>query len=42
LLRLRCGEVLLIARVTARGVYDLGLQVGMAAWAQVKSVALVK
>ena len=42
LLRLRCGEVLLIARVTARGVCDLGLQVGMAAWAQVKSVALVK
>jgi len=42
LLRLRCGEVLLIARVTARAVHDLGLQVGMAAWAQVKSVALVK
>ena len=42
LLRLRCGEVFLLARVTARGVHDLGLQVGMQAWAQVKSVALVK
>jgi len=42
LLRLRCGEVFLLARVTARGVHDLGLQVGMKAWAQVKSVALVK
>jgi molybdate transport system ATP-binding protein len=42
LLRLRCGEVLLLARITARGAHDLGLQVGMPAWAQVKSVALVK
>ena len=42
LLRLRCGEVFLLARVTARGVHDLGLQVGTQAWAQVKSVALVK
>ncbi len=42
LLRLRCGEVFLLARVTARGLHDLGLQVGMQAWAQVKSVALVK
>ena len=42
LLRLRCGEVFLLARLTARGVDDLGLQVGMQAWAQVKSVALVK
>jgi molybdate transport system ATP-binding protein len=42
LLRLICGEVFLLARVTARGVHDLGLQVGMQAWAQVKSVALVK
>jgi molybdate transport system ATP-binding protein len=31
-----------LARVTVRGVYELGLQVGMNAWAQVKSVALVK
>jgi len=35
LLRLRCGEVFLLARVTARGVHDLGLQVGLQAWAQV-------
>ena len=42
LLRLRCGEMFLLARVTARGAHDLGLQVGMRAWAQVKSVALVK
>ena len=32
----------LLARVTARGAHELGLQVGMPAWAQVKSVALVK
>ena len=42
LLRLRCGDTVLLSRVTARGVHALGLHVGMAAWAQVKSVALVK
>ena len=42
LLRLRCGDSVLLARVTARGAHDLGLHVGMAVWAQVKSVALVK
>jgi molybdate transport system ATP-binding protein len=42
LLRLRCDNTVLLARVTARGVDQLGLQVGMPAWAQVKSVALVK
>lgn len=42
MLRLRCGDTVLLARVTARGVHELGLQVGMQAWAQVKSVALVK
>ena len=42
LLRLTCGDSVLMARVTARGVHDLGLHVGMAVWAQVKSVALVK
>ena len=42
LLRLRCGDTVLLARVTARGVHALGLHVGMQAWAQVKSVALVK
>jgi molybdate transport system ATP-binding protein len=42
LLRLRCGDTVLLARVTARGVHELGLHVGMQVWAQVKSVALVK
>lgn len=42
LLRLRCGDTVLLSRVTARGAHALGLQVGMNAWAQVKSVALVK
>jgi molybdate transport system ATP-binding protein len=42
LLRLRCGDTVLLARVTARAVHELGLQVGMPTWAQVKSVALVK
>jgi molybdate transport system ATP-binding protein len=42
LLRLRCGDSVLLARVTARGVHELGLHVGMQVWAQVKSVALVK
>ncbi|MFY8177932.1 MAG: TOBE domain-containing protein, partial [Limnohabitans sp.] len=42
LLRLKCGDSVLLARVTARGVHDLGLRVGMAVWAQVKTVALVK
>ena len=42
LLRLRCDETVLLSRITARGAHDLGLQEGMRAWAQVKSVALVK
>ena len=42
LLRLLCGETVLLSRITARGAHDLGLQVGMRAWAQVKSVAVVK
>jgi molybdate transport system ATP-binding protein len=42
LLHVRCGDTVLLARVTARGVHELGLHVGMQVWAQVKSVALVK
>jgi molybdate transport system ATP-binding protein len=42
LLHLRCDSTVLLARITARGLHELGLQVGMPAWAQVKSVALVK
>lgn len=41
LVRLRCGESVLLARVTHRSLDALGLRVGDAAWAQVKSVALV-
>jgi molybdate transport system ATP-binding protein len=39
--QLACGESLLLARITARAAHLLGLAVGEAVWAQVKSVALV-
>jgi molybdate transport system ATP-binding protein len=39
--QLACGESLLLARVTARAVHQLGLAVGDAVWAQVKSAALI-
>ena len=42
LVHLACGPSVLVARVTARAVHELGLSVGQAVWAQVKSVALVK
>ena len=42
LVRLRCGESILLARVTSRAVNDLQLTLGMQVWAQVKSVALVE
>jgi molybdate transport system ATP-binding protein len=42
LLRLSCGESLLLARVTWRAVDALDLQAGKPVWAQVKSVALVE
>jgi molybdate transport system ATP-binding protein len=45
LVRLSCGDTgetsVLWARITARAVHALGLQVGMPAWAQVKAAALV-
>lgn len=41
LLQLACGGSLLLARITARAVDQLGLAVGSPAWAQVKSAALV-
>lgn len=41
LVQLRCGNALLLARITAKAVDSLGLQPGKAVWAQVKSVALV-
>ena len=42
LVQLGCGGSVLLARVTARAADALGLQAGMAVWAQVKSVALVE
>jgi molybdate transport system ATP-binding protein len=39
--QLACGPSLLLARVTARAVHQLGLAPGDRVWAQVKSVALV-
>ncbi|HYD74698.1 molybdenum ABC transporter ATP-binding protein [Ramlibacter sp.] len=41
LVQLACGESLLLARITARAVDQLGLAPGATVWAQVKSAALV-
>jgi molybdate transport system ATP-binding protein len=41
LVRLQCGDAVLLARLTARAVDALGLARGQQVWAQVKSVALV-
>jgi molybdate transport system ATP-binding protein len=41
LLQLACGDSLLLARITARAANQLGLAIGSAAWAQVKSAAWV-
>lgn len=42
LVRLRCGNTILLARITRRAVDALALAPGQPAWAQVKSVALVQ
>lgn len=42
LVQLQCGPTRLLARITARAAYALGLQAGQSVWAQVKSVALVE
>ena len=42
LVRLRCGESLLLARITRRACEALGLCPGLPVWAQVKSAALVR
>ena len=42
LLRLRCGESILLARITRRAADALALRPGLQVWAQVKSVALVQ
>jgi len=41
MLLVRCGSTALLARITHRALFDLGLQAGSAAWVQVKSVALL-
>ena len=41
LVRMRCGQAVLLARITARAADALQLHTGMAVWAQVKAVALV-
>ncbi|MVW71949.1 molybdenum ABC transporter ATP-binding protein [Bordetella sp. 15P40C-2] len=41
LLRLQCGQTILLARITRRALADLALRPGSRAWAQAKSVALV-
>jgi molybdate transport system ATP-binding protein len=41
LVRVRVGAACLVARLTRRSAHALGLRVGMAVWAQVKTVALL-
>ena len=41
LVRLRCGDVVLLARITQKAVEALALAPSMPVWAQVKSVALI-
>lgn len=41
LVQLRCGESILLARITSRAVASLGLIGGMPVWAQIKAVVLV-
>jgi molybdate transport system ATP-binding protein len=42
LIRMVCGDSILLARITARAVDTLQLSPGMAVWAQVKAAALVE
>jgi molybdate transport system ATP-binding protein len=42
MVRLQCGETVLLARITARSAHALGLRAGLEVWAQLKSVALVE
>lgn len=42
LVRVRCGETLMLARVTHRALQELKITVGSAVWCQVKSVALMQ
>jgi molybdate transport system ATP-binding protein len=42
LIRVRCGESFLLARITRRALAALNLNVASVAWVQVKSVAIVQ
>ena len=42
LVRVRCGSVALVARVTRRALDTLGVAEGASVWAQVKSVAVIE
>jgi molybdate transport system ATP-binding protein len=42
LVRVRCGDALLVGRITQRAVHTLGIRAGQRLWAQVKSVALLE
>jgi molybdate transport system ATP-binding protein len=41
MVRLRCADQVLLARITRKSVAELGLHAGQQVWAQVKSVAVV-
>lgn len=40
LVRVRCGDALILSRVTQRALQQLGMNIGSSVWCQVKSVAL--
>jgi molybdate transport system ATP-binding protein len=42
LVKLRCGQAWLLARITQRAVHALGLAPGLEVWVQVKSVAVIE
>ncbi len=42
LVRLRCGAFVVLSRITAKSVAELGLREGSTVWAQVKSVAIIE
>jgi molybdate transport system ATP-binding protein len=42
LVRIRCGESILLARVTRKSISNLNLNIGDDIWAQVKSVAVIE
>jgi molybdate transport system ATP-binding protein len=42
LVRVRCGDSVVLARVTRKAIFSLNLSVGVPVWVQVKSVAVIK